>query len=402
MTKYFITLFFALGFLNLSAQHANDTLNIPKAIDMLNIKESTDALNIQKSTDTICVQDLIKEGVEQHDARDYKQAIKTYNEALKIDPNSMFATYELALSYLALRDYKNASKYSTKVIDSHEEKLLIGAYGVKSESLAETGKVDEAIALLESAIKELGNNYYLHFNLALNYFNKGNLDKTIKHVDNALNLDKTQSGAYLLSAYALNDKKVWVQSILSFQMFLLMEPNSHRSNNAFEEMLQVMQVKETTEKPIERSFIQKQLERHTNKNDSVISRKNTPPLNIFQGVNREIVYNAIESTIDSLKTTMNNDSIEIDTTNTILYNSFKEVTRTVFTTLSEENDGTKKGFIWSFHVPIITKILGSPYFDTYCRYISVGYFPESMEWWENNQDTAAKFVRWWEKGDEDE
>lgn len=375
MIKYFITLFLALGILNISAQKNNDAQS---------------------------VEELLKEGIEQHDAREFKQAIKTYNEALNIDSNSMFATYELALSYLALRDYKNAAKFSTRVINSGEEKLLIGAYGVKSESLAETGKVDEAIDLLEYAIKELGSNYYLHFNLALNYFNKGDLDKTVQHVDSALNLDKTQSGGYLLSAYALNDKKVWVQSILSFQMFLLMEPNSHRSKNAFEEMLQLMQVKETTEKPVERSFIQKQLERHSNKNDSTSSTKKTPPLNIVQGVNRKVIYKAIENTIDSLKTSVNTDSIEIDTTNTILYNSFKEVTRTIFSTLSEDNDSTKKGFIWSFHVPIITKIIDSPYFDTYCRYVSVGYFPESMEWWENNQETAAKFVRWWEKGDENE
>jgi hypothetical protein len=32
----------------------------------------------------------------------------------------------------------------------------------------------------------------------------------------------------------------------------------------------------------------------------------------------------------------------------------------------------------------------------------VAYFPESLEWWENNQESAAKFVRWFEKGDEDE
>lgn len=375
MKKYFLALFVTFGFLNISAQQAEDTLS---------------------------VQELIKKGIEQHDARDYKDAVETYNEALKMDSTSMSATYELALSYLALRDYKNASKFSTKVINSKDKELLIGAYGVKSESLAETDKVDEAILLLENALRELGNNYYLHFNLALNYYKKGDLDKTILHVDNALNLKKSQSGAYLLSAYALNDKKIWVQSILSFQIFLLMEPDSHRSKNAFEEMLQVMNVKKTTEEPVERSFIQKQMERHSNKDTTNTNSKVLPPLDIYQDVNRELVYKAIESTMDSLKTTKGQDSIDTDSTNTVLYNSFKEVTRNIFTVLSEENDGAKKGFIWSFHVPVITKILNSPYFDTYCRYISVAYFPESFEWWENNQEAAAKFVSWFEKGDEDE
>ena len=375
MKKYFIFTFLILGFLNLSAQHVDEKLR---------------------------VDEIIKIGIEHHDAREFKKAIESYNQALEIDPNSMIATYELALSYLAMRDYKNAAEYSSKVIDSDNKELLIGAYGVKSESLAETGKVDKAIELLESALRKLGNDYYLHFNLALNYFKKGDLDKTIFHVDNALNLDKTQSGAYLLSAYALSDKQRWVQSILSFQTFLMMEPDSHRSKNAFEEMLQEMQLKEVTEKPVERSFIQKQLERKTSKNDTVASNKKVPELGMFNGVDRELIYKAIEATKDSLNTDVRKDTLITDSTNTTLYNSFKEVTRTIFTVLSEENDGTKEGLMWSFHVPVITAILNSPYFDTYCRYISVAYFPESLEWWENNQESAAKFVRWFEKGDENE
>ena len=346
------------------------------------------------------IHELIEKGIEHHDAREYKQAIESYEEALKIDPESMIATYEIALSYLALRDYKNASEYSTKVINSKDKDLLVGAYGVKSESLAEMGKVDDAIKLLEEALRKNGDDYYLHFNLALNYFNKGDLDKTILHVDKALGLNKSQSGAYLLSAYALNDKHIWVQSILSFHIFLLMEPDSHRSKNAFEEMLQLMQVKDVTQEPVERSFIQQQLQRQSQPNDSNSTAK-TPPLTPIHGIDRELLYNEIEKTKDSLQN-VTIDSLEIDTLETELYIKFKEVTRTFFTVLSNENDGTKNEFIWNFHVPIVTKILNSDYFDTYCRYISVAYFPESLEWWENNQESAAKFVRWFEKGDEDE
>ena len=357
-------------------------------------------LSAQSEVEQDSIQTLIEKGIEHHDAREYKQAIENYKEALKIDSNSMFATYEMALSYLALRDYKNASLYSTKVIESKDKDLLVGAYGVKGESLAEMGKVDEAIRLLEKALRENGSDYYLHFNLALNYFNKGDLDKTILQADKALGLNKSQSGAYLLLAYALNDKQIWVQSILSFHIFLLMEPDSHRSKNAFEEMLQLMQVKESSEEPVERSFIQQQLQRKIHPKDSV-TEKNVPSLTPMHGINRELVYRSIESTKDSLKA-IPQDTIQKDSLENNLYTTFKEVTRTLFTVLSEENDGTKNEFIWNFHIPIITKILNSPYFDTYCRYISVAYFPESLEWWENNQDSAAKFVRWFEKGDEDE
>lgn len=341
------------------------------------------------------VNGLIKEGIEHHDAKEYDMAIENYKKALEIEPNSMVAIYELSLSYLAMKDYKNAFQYSSKVIESNDKSLWANAYGVKSEVLAETGKVDEAIVLLEEAIRNVGSDYYLHFNLALNYFSQGNLENTIKNVDRALDISKSQSGAYLLSAYALNDTDLWVQSILAFHIFLLMEPDSHRSKNAFEEMLQVMNVKESTEKPIERSFIQQQLQRNVSTRN-----KEGPPISLVDGLDRELIYKSIKTAKDSLLNTTK-DTIINDSLSNALYETFREVTRAFYTALDQENDGTKTGIVWSFYVPIVTKILHSNFFETYCRYISLAYFPESYKWWEDNQETAEKFALWFEKGDEE-
>lgn len=375
MRKYLLILLFAFVFLNSYGQASNKS----KAVE-----------------------ELINKGIEQYDNEEYEESIETFEEALKIDPSSMIATYELALSYLAVGDYENAIKFSTEVINSNEKKVLIGAYGIKSEALAETYQIDEAISLLEKALKEIGNNYYLHFNLALNYYKKGDLDKTIHHSESALHLDKFQSGPYLLSAYALSDKEMWVQSILAFQLFLTQEPNTLRSKVAFEEMLQAMHLKEVTKEPVQRSFIQKQLERHSSddKKEETENMKKTPPLDTLQGINRELVYNSINNTIDSLKITLDKDSLAADTTSSVLYESFKEVTRTIFTVLSKENDGNKSGLIWHYKIPVLTKILESPYFDTYCRYISLAYFPESLKWWEANEEATQKFAKWIEVGDE--
>ena len=391
MKKYILTLtLMILGVLKISAQ--------------VSAKENTEKEDIQTLIEQEDIQTLIEMGITLHDERKYKEAIEIYKEALKIDPKSMYATYEMSLSYLSLRDYKNASLLSAKVINSKDKDLMVGAYGVKSESLTEMGEADKAINLLEDALRSHGDNYYLHFNLALIYFKKGNLNKTITQVDKALDLNKSQSGAYLLSAYALKDLDIWVQSILSFHVFLMLEPDSHRSKNAFEEMLQLMQVKETTKEPVERSFIQQQLQRKLPPSDSI--QKVTPSLAPIHGINRELIYNSLIETKDSLKIATQKsigiDSTPLDSVETDLYITFKEMTRTLFTVLSKENDGTKNDFIWNFHVPIVTKILNSAFFDIYCRYISVAYFPESLEWWENNQEDAAKFVRWFEKGDEDE
>lgn len=334
-------------------------------------------------------EELILEGVELHDEGEFKEAIEKYNEALKLDPKSVQATYELSLSYLALQDYQNASKYSTVVINSNNKQLSSGAYAVKSEALAGMEKVDEAIALLQEGLIKNGDEYLLHFNLALNYYKKGDIDKTLGHVKRAIDLDKSHSGAFLLNAYALNDKGLWVQSILSFQMFLLLEPDSKRSKNAFEEMLNTMRIK-TAEVPVQRSFIQQQMMR--NNPDTIPQPDKIPPLSIEDGLNRNFVYHAITTTLDSLK----NTSGEKDD-----FTLFKTVNKEIMKVLIRESKGVKEGIFWTFYIPFFSHIAESEYYDTFCRYISVSYFPESLEWWQQNPGDAVDFVIWFEKGDDD-
>lgn len=334
------------------------------------------------------VKQLIQEGITLHDQGEYKKAIEKYNKALELQPNYVQATYEMALSYLAMRDFENASKYSTEVINANDKQLSPGAYAVKSEALVETGKIDEALALLYEGLSKFGDEYLLHFNMAVNYYKKGDRDKTLEHVKKAIDVDKSNSGAFLLYAYALNDKGLWVQSILSMQMFLLLEPDSKRSKNAFEEMLQTMRLKKTG-KPVERSFIQQQMMR-SGAATSLLSEE-IPPLSIEDGLNRNLVYQAITTTLDSLRATPVEENE---------YMQFKTVNRSIMKVLQKESLGTsREGVFWTFYVPFFSHIEQSNFYDTFCRYISVSYYPESLEWWQKNPEAAENFVIWFEKGD---
>ena len=334
------------------------------------------------------VEKLIHEGVELHDQGEYRKAIEKYNEALKLDNKSVLATYELALSYLALKEYNNASRLSTQVINSNNKQLLAGAYAVKSEALAGLNKLDDAIALLKEGLEKNGDTYLLHFNLALNYFNKRDIENTLLHVKQAIDIDKSNSGAFLLNAYALSDKGLWVQSLLAFQMFLLLEPDSRRSKNAFDEMLQTMRIKSFTDKPVERSFIQQQLFR--NQTSQGVHPSDIPPLSTVDGLNRNFVYHAITTTLDSLK--KENETPDV-------YTTFKVVNKEIIKILERENKSSNDGIFWNFYVPFFSHLAQSKYYDTYTRYISVSYIPESLDWWQENPKEAENFVVWFEKGD---
>lgn len=333
--------------------------------------------------------DLIQDGVKLHDEGKYKEAIEKYSKALELDPKSTQATYELSLSYLELKDYENAIKYSGTVIMSDDKKLSAGAYAVKSEALAAMGRVDDAIALLKEGLSKNGEDYLLNFNLALNYYNKGDTRHTLEHIKRAIDLDKTHSGAFLLNAYASKDSGLWVQSILSFQMFLLLEPDSKRSRNAFEEMLSIMRVK-SNEEPIQRSFIQQQMMR--SRSDSTRQADKIPPLDVRDGLNRKLVYETITQTIDSLQ---NQANIKDD------FTLFSIVNQVIIKILEEESKNPHQGVLWTFYVPFFSHIAESEYYETYCRYVSVSYIPESLEWWKQNPSQAMDFVLWFENGDND-
>ena len=146
-----------------------------------------------------------------------------------------------------------------------------------------------------------------------------------------------------------------------------------------------MRIKPISEKPVERSFVQQQLYR----NPSAIHPDQIPPLTVEQGLNRDFIYHAITITLDRSKHMMKRP-IFIP----LLPKSTKPFSR-----LSQRKRRHKKKMHSDLLCTFFTEILNSNYYETYCRYISVSYFPESLEWWNTNKTKAEEFLNWFEHGD---
>lgn len=302
---------------------------------------------------------LIREGVSLHDKGRYKEAISSYEEALKVNPSSMSAVYEMSLSYLKLNNYERAVSLSSKVINANFQPLLMDAYIVKGTALANMDKMSDAIKTLNDAVVRCGDEYLLHFNLGLCYFNSKDNKMAAHHLRKAIEIDATHSSAFLLYAYALNDLDQWVQSFYAFHFFLLLEPNTERSKDAFSEMLDILNAK---------------LE--------LGSVRLTPE----DGIDREWLYKNIQ-----LKKPQGTDSASE-------YSYFVEASKLIFFTIAQMQNDSQSGLLWFFFVPTYEEILGSGHFDTYCRYVSVAYFPESLTWWDKNKTQVDNFIEWFEHG----
>lgn len=309
---------------------------------------------------------LMKKGNTLHENGRYKEAISYYEEALKVSPSSMQAIYEIALSYLKLEDYENALKYSTKVINSNTPALFENAYCVKSEALAGLGKFDQAIQLLREAVLKKPESYRLYYNLGVCYFKQGKPDLAINNLSRAIDLDPTHADAFYLYACSLNDAGRWMESFLSFHFFLLIEPNTVRAKEAFQEMYDVI------DQNIEEGSLKLEPE---------------------DGVDRSKLYQYLQRIKPK------------DSTDASRFAFFEQSSKSIFFTLGQLQSDSRSGLMWDFFVPIYSKILESGYFDTYCRYVSSSYFPESLKWWQTNQGKADQFIAWFEDGqdtDDDE
>jgi tetratricopeptide (TPR) repeat protein len=303
---------------------------------------------------------VIRAGVYLHDKGDYKGAIEQYEKALSINPSSERTMYEMSMTYLEMSDFTNALKYSTKVINSNYKPLLLDAYNVKGSALAGLQKYADAIVLLKDALKKCGDDYLLHYNLGLSYFKNHDSENAIVYLEKSINEKVNYSESYFLYAYALSDQNRWIEALLAFDSFLLLDPDDERSKDVFADMMDILQNK-------------------------LVASDEKPALV------RNLDLNKVKNTLLTVK-----NAIPVDNKDNNNYLYFQEATKSILAELKLAQKEENQGMFWEYFVPTFIDILDSGYFDTFSRYISAAAYPESLAWWKANQKQVDEFTDWFE------
>ncbi len=314
----------------------------------------------------ISVDSLVEVGIQYHDNGEFVQAIETYKTALEIEPNSPLVNYEIALTYMYSGDYQNAIKHSDKVI-KRNDKYLLQAYLVKGSCLDYLGKTKESIKLFKKGIKKFGDDHLLYYNLGYNYYNIKEFDKAEEAFIKAINTKANHASSHLFLGYLMYEKNQRVQSLLSLHFFLLLEPNSERSQNAY-------------------NLLQSQLSGGVERNQEEPGK-----IDIFLSPDQlKSEFGIIDMMITILEASKSLEENEGKSDDQM----FIENTTSFFKILGEHKTKENTGFWWDFYVPFFYLIAESEHIDTYCYYISQSTKETAADWLKENEKRVTDFAKW--------
>lgn len=149
---------------------------------------------------------LVKEGVKLNDEKKYAEAIDKYRQALKIDTGNMFASYQLAYSLFLSDKGAEGLPYLQKVI-AGDEKLRAVAYDLSG----------------------------------LIYFkNKQYGEAELKAIE-AIKLDPKHASTQRMYALVSFHQNKRAQALLGFCSFILLEPNTARTAEAWGNIQHILQ-----------------------------------------------------------------------------------------------------------------------------------------------------------------
>ena len=183
---------------------------------------------------------LIKEGVQLNNDRKYSEAIEKYNQALKIDPENLYADYQLAYSLFALNKGKEAIPYLEKVIKANSP-INAAAYDLLGNIYDKDNQTEKAIEAYKEGIKLKPDYQRLYYNLGLVYFRVKRYAEAEKYAIEAIKLDPKHASSQRMYALVTFHQNKRVPALLGLCSFILLEPNTQRTAEAYNNIQHILQ-----------------------------------------------------------------------------------------------------------------------------------------------------------------
>lgn len=318
----------------------------------------------------VCAQDaaitnFVNEGIKLHDKGDYEAAVDLYKKALLLNPNSAIANYEIASSYLALKNYQNAINYSNKVIAASSD-YVDQAYIIKGTALDLSGKPKEAVKVYKEGIKKHNSNYLLYYNLALTASKSKDYSEATDALVKGLQINPAHASSHLLLGNIMAVQKHRVKSILALYNFLLLEPKSKRATPAY-------------------NLLEEQIKKGVKKENEKSVTVTLP------GKNDDDEFYTAELMLGLLEASKTNEANK----NKTAMELFTENSNSFFSILGEMKKDNH-GFWWNFYVEYFYDMANNNHTEAFCYYIYQLSKPDIYNaWFADNLPKLEAFSTWY-------
>lgn len=195
------------------------------------------SLYAQNADDT---QSLIKQGIALHNQGKYPEAIEKFKAALKTGPENAYANYELAFSLYASKKPAEAIPYLEKATKTDNAKLSVPAWCLLGSIYDEAHQTQKAIDAYDAGIKTDPDYPQIFYNKGIAYFRNQQYAEAEACAINAIKHDPKNASSQRMYALVAFHQNKRMNALLGFCSFLLLEPNTARSAEAYNNIQSIL------------------------------------------------------------------------------------------------------------------------------------------------------------------
>lgn len=189
----------------------------------------TSIQSIAQNIELINSGEIIDKGIQHYNEGKYDLAIQEYLRVHENDTNYHFMLYELAMTYLANKEYDKAiSTCETGLKEKSDFKK--GLLKLLGNAYDDSGNAEKAIDIYTKTIKKYPYDYSLYYNLGITYYRIKEYSKAENCFQEALLCNPFHASSHLSLGKIEALQGHYSHAFLSLGTFLAVEPNSERSN----------------------------------------------------------------------------------------------------------------------------------------------------------------------------
>jgi len=314
---------------------------------------------------------LVNEGIELHDASDYKGAIKKYQEVLELDSKNLLALAELALTYHVIQKYDDCIDACKKAIKHHKKnKQLVTVYVTYGNTLDIIGNTKKAKKIYKKGIKKFPTASMLYFNYGVTLVKLGETEESLKCFQKSSQLNPHHASSYYIQSLIASDLRMRVPSILVGWRFLILEPTGERAKIMQAGVSNLMKgsAKKTGDQQVAITM-----------NPSMLDGKKTND------------FSMVEMIIDLSGAIDLHEIAEDEATE---QEKFVTKVESICSMLSEE-EKSKKGFYWKHFAPYFSELHSAGHTEALAYLIQLSTNEKDIqEWMEKNGDKVDDLYKW--------